>query len=197
MPEKKTVHFLPVIEPLPHRNMVIPQPPKKHEKPPGFFGLSRYHLRSKAEQEVLNHKAEIAALNGHRYEAERYRRKGASLYAFAREVGISGDVAYAEFLVQSNPQEKNLVDELALGFYAGFHLEQYHFFCRKYQSSFLLLAEQGLENKFLRKKSAICDVLKVRLESARSSLFRKLYDDKKNLKKNLVSSSEESFTLSS
>ena len=129
MPEKeKHAHFLPAIQSIHPQSA---EPPKKQQVAQSIFGQTRYLMRTEQEQSQLNQKAKEAALKGYYYTVEEYRKNGASLYAFARELGISNSLDYAEFLVKENPQAKNLVDELTLGFYVGNHIKSFRYFCKR------------------------------------------------------------------
>ena len=195
MPEKeKHAHFLPAVQ---SNHSQLAEPSKKQQVAQSIFGQTRHLLRTEKEQSQLNQKAKEAALKGYGYTVEEHRKNGASLYAFARELGISNSLEYAEFLVKENPQAKNLVDELTLGFYVGNHIRSFRYFCEKYKASFNLLLEREAQNRYKRKTGVIYDVLLARLENACALEFQRKHGKKAVTPLDFdFSSSEESFTLS-
>jgi hypothetical protein len=200
----KHVSFLPPVElskiQPPHTPPVTVHKPS--QQPSDFFGFTRYRLHNKTEQTALNDKAKRAATAGYSHMTEDLRKQGASLLAFARQVGIAGNMAYAEFLVKENPQAIKLVDELTIGFYVGDHIKHFLYFCEKYKASFFAVIENARRNPYLRSTSPQLEVLKSRLKAAKEEeqdhLTKPRFDWSWRRKSDSVrSDSDASFTLSS
>jgi len=147
------------------------------------------------KQEVpleLNQKAAYAAQKGFFYLLEEYRKRGANIIAFARGVGIAGNVRYAELLVNQNPQlGVDLVDELTLGFYAGGHTKMAADFSEKYRSRFFLNLQKH-QHRFLRREGSADVLLRARFQQAINEGQRNRSHKKPEI---AFSSSEESFGL--
>lgn len=168
--------------------------PMPDDKKPASLSSQNF-FESKEQQMLLNNKAKKAALAGLTYLVESYRKRGAHILSFARAVGISGKIQYAEFIVAHNQQlGVALINELTLGLYAGGHSELAREFSKKFHSGYECVFQEQGKNRYQRGKDVRVDILKYRLQTAREQVQK---TDIRTMIDRLPSfSSEDSFSLS-
>ena len=94
-------------------------PTKNQPKPPlpsNLIQFSRLTSMTLEEQRVLYSAARAAAIDGNCQLMDSYLALGVPLYCMSRDIGRNGNREYARFLLEQNPQAKNLSTELAIGF---------------------------------------------------------------------------------